>query len=202
MAAQELGGGGRRAGARVEEGNVHFAARERSVEHRQIGNHDGEKTKAGSRFEYGDDASERRVRRHVAQAEREERRAAEIQLGAEGFESRAAFQDGCARPLHHGKGQNQAARPDSEQRQDGERAEDAQETFAAAAGLHAAGDEQPRRGGVPVERARQPDAASDATRQDDGLKRVPQDDGKQQNAYDGDKCRHGPASFQMARRIP
>ena len=56
VAAHELGGGGRRAGAGVEQGDADFAAREGAVEDGEISHDDGEEAEAGAAFENEEDA--------------------------------------------------------------------------------------------------------------------------------------------------
>src|SRR5512146_1330262 len=81
-AAEHFGGAGRRAGARVEERDVHFAGGESAVEHGQIADDDGEKAEADAGFADSDDAGEFGAGSDIAEAESEKRGAAHVQIGA------------------------------------------------------------------------------------------------------------------------
>ena len=83
MAAQQLRGAGRRAGAGVEQRDADFASRERLVQHREIADHDREEAEPQARFDDGEHSGERSLGRDIAEPQREEGRAAQVDVGRE-----------------------------------------------------------------------------------------------------------------------
>ena len=74
------------------------------------------------------------TRRHVAEAQGEERGAAHVEVGEEAGRVVRPVQRRSERPVQQGKAAYQPHGPGGEQAQQRQRAEDAQEGFAALAG--------------------------------------------------------------------
>ena len=82
--AEEQGArAGRRAGVRVEQRDAHLAARDGLVEHRQVADDQREHAEASADLNDRDGARGSSVGDYIAQAEREEGGAAEIEVGPE-----------------------------------------------------------------------------------------------------------------------
>ena len=108
VAPQKFGGRGRRTGARVEQDDIDLAPRKSLVDHRQIAQHQSEEAEAQAAFDDGEDALELRVRRDVAEAQREERGAAQIDAG---LEARDAWDRNASRCSTAGRSPKSAASP-------------------------------------------------------------------------------------------
>src|SRR6266705_5200278 len=84
VAAQELARTGRRARACVEERDVDLAAREALVEHGKVAHHEGEEAEAHARLDDRERAREGPDGSDIADAQREERGPAPVEICPEG----------------------------------------------------------------------------------------------------------------------
>ena len=137
VAAEQFAGRGRRAGPRVEQDDIDFAAREGLIDHRQVAEHEREKAEAEAAFDHSEEPPGGSVRDDVAQAEREERRPAEIE---------ARFEVAWRRNLMGGavkqqsEAHNERRGPEYQQREKRKRPVKAEERFARADLAERAGD--------------------------------------------------------------
>src|SRR5438105_5351883 len=113
VADQQLGGRWRGTGARIEQRDGDLAAREGLVEDRKVADDDGEEAESDTGLQHGNEACERRVWRHVAETEREEGRAAHIEVSADAGTHTAGAE------LHQGKAEDETAAPDDEEEYEG-----------------------------------------------------------------------------------
>ena len=152
----------RRSGPRVEQRDRRLAPREGLRQDRQVSDDEREEAEADPRFEDGEEAPHRGVRHHVAEAEREERRAAHVERGQEVVAAVGRRHARARAPLHQPEGDHHAHGPERDDEQEPERAVDHEEVFAPVAARQAPGDGAPRRPAQTVEERRS--AASRARR--------------------------------------
>src|SRR5205814_1211541 len=69
VAAKQFSGGGRRAGARIEQGDIHFPLGERAIDERQIANDGGKKSETKTGFGDHQRAGQAGTRNDVARSE-------------------------------------------------------------------------------------------------------------------------------------
>ena len=182
VAAQELDGRRRRPGPRVEQRDRRLAPRERRRDDRQVPDDERDEAEPDPRLEDREEAAGRGVRRHVAETEREEGRAAHVERGHERVAAVGRSHPRAGSPLHERKGEDHRERPQRDQQQQPERSVDGQEVLAAVAALHASSDGAPGGPGQPVEEDREAVAARDAAREDHRLEGVPERRHEQEDA--------------------
>ena len=129
QAQQQLPRRGGRAGAGVEHGDRHLAPREGLVEHRQVANDQGHEAEADAGLGHRQEAAQRPRRGDFAEAEGEERLAAEVKIGSETDVVVGGVQAGAEGGVQEGETENQACDPGAEQEQDGQRAEETEEVL-------------------------------------------------------------------------
>ena len=190
VAAHEFGGGGRRAGAGVEESDVDFAAREGGVEDGEISHDDGEETEAGAAFKNQEEARERAVRRDVAEAEGEERGSADVEVGVEVGGLRGVDEGTADGVVDEGEAEDHGGGPDDEKKNERERTVVAEEGFALAGMVEAAGEEGPGLPGRDVEEAGEAEAAGGAAGKNDGLEGVEEHREDEEDAGNQSKGAH------------
>jgi len=113
VAAEELPGGGRSAGAGVEKGNVDLALGEGTVDEGQVANDGSEKSKAETRFSNDQGASDAGMRDDVTEAESEERSPAEIDVGREVPRHPSNIHRGAGTVLHKPEAEDEPHRPNA-----------------------------------------------------------------------------------------
>src|SRR5258708_35879431 len=115
VASKQLPGGWRRAGAGIEEGNIHLAPGERAVDERQVAD-DGRK-KTETKTSFGDDqsASQAGTRNDVAEAEGEEGGAAEIDIRQESGLAARHHHSGPGPILHQAEAKHEANGPNCDE---------------------------------------------------------------------------------------
>src|SRR5438093_11567989 len=137
-------------------------------------------------------AGERRSRGHVSQAEREEGRAAHVQVYAE---SRAAVRTCHLRsdtPMEKREGDDQAECPESDQQDQRERAEYRENVFPSVALGESLRGRSPWRPQEPVEGPRRPEPSRDAAGEDDRLECIPENDEDEESGDGSGPWMHGP----------
>ena len=179
VAAQKFRRGGRRTCARVEQNDIHFAAGERLIDHRQIAQNEREEAESDPALEYDHETLRPGVRHHVAEAEREQRRAAQVEAGLERGMRRVPR--GVA-VVHQPETENNRGGPDDEQNQDRKRAVEAEKRLTGFRVLEAVGQRSPRNPRAAIDEDRHAKAAPHPARENDGLERLPQDDRNDQHA--------------------
>src|SRR5216683_3570363 len=183
VAPKQFAGGGRRAGAGIEEGDIHLALGERSVDERQIADDGSKKSEAKTGFGDNQGTGQAGARNDVAQAEGEEGRAAEIDIRQEtGLASRHDHR-GPGAVLHETEAKHKANGPNSDENEEREWAVEAQQSFTGLGLRDEANHEFPSFPGGPVKKASQAELSRDAARENDGFERVPEHDQK-----DRDTC--------------
>src|SRR5712692_7111026 len=183
VAPKQFAGGWRRAGAGIEEGDIHLALGEREVDERQVADDGSKKTE--SKTSFGDDqgTGQAGVRDDVAQAKGEEGRAAEIESRQETRLAARHNHGGPGAILHEAEAEHEADGPNPDENEKRERAIKTQQGFTGLARRDEADHEFPRRPGGAEKKASEAELARDAARENDGLERVPEHDQK-----DRDTC--------------
>ena len=111
MAAKKFTGGGRRAGAGVEQRDIDFALGERTVDKWQIADDRGEKAETETSFRDDQKTSEAGARNHVAEAKSEKCGAAEIDVRVQAGCAAGETDGRACAVLHHAERQDQVQRP-------------------------------------------------------------------------------------------
>src|SRR5208282_2519486 len=163
-----------RARARVEQGNVHFALRKRTVNEWQIADHGGQEAEPETGFDDNENSRQAGTRDNVAEAQSEKRCAAEIHVGLKAWLATSYDHSRASAVLHEAKSQDQAEGPNPHQNEQRQRAIKAQDRFPSLAGGNETYNKSPGLPGGSIEESRKAKLARHAPRQDDGLKRVPQ----------------------------
>src|SRR5712692_6140682 len=155
VAPKQFAGGWRRAGAGIEEGDIHLALGEREVDERQVADDGSKKTE--SKTSFGDDqgTGQAGVRDDVAQAKGEEGRAAEIDIRQETRLAARHDHRGPGAILHEAEAEHQASGPNSYQNKERERAVESQQVLTGLGLRDEAYHEFPRFPGRPVKKASQ-----------------------------------------------
>src|SRR5258708_17896758 len=130
VAAKQFAGRGRRAGAGIEQGDIHLALGERAVDERQVTNDGGKKTETKPCFGYDQGASQAGARNDVAKAESEEGRAAEIDIRLEAGLAARHHHGGPGAILHEAEAKHETNSPNPYKNQERERAVETQQRFA------------------------------------------------------------------------
>src|SRR5882724_11000690 len=176
VAAKQFSGRRRRTRAGIEQGNIDFALRKRSVDKRQVADHRSKKTESKTSFGNHQRARQGGAGNDVAQAEREEGRAAEIDVRQETGLGTGHHHRGPRTILHEPESQHEADGPNPNKNEKRERSIKTQQSLAGLARRDESGHESPSDPRGTVEKASEPELSRDAAREDDGLKRVPKDD--------------------------
>ena len=187
-AAQQHRRRGRRPGPLVEDRDPRLASRERLVEHRHVGQHQRQESEAGAGLGHGDEARDRGRRMQIAEPEREERRAAHVEVGRESRRPRHAAQVGAVRPVKHREGDHEPAGPQNQEPRDCQERVEAQEVLAPRAVDDPPPDLGPGSPQPAQREARHPVARRHAPRKKDGLERVhqhPADEDKRGEEHQG-----------------
>ena len=189
VAAEELGGGWGGAGAAVQEGYGGFAAGEGLVEDGNEADDECDEAEAGAGFEDEEGAGEMGFGDDVAEAEGEERSAADVEAGAgiadEGVGGVEAVGEGCAEgEVNEGEADDEHGGPDDEQQEERKGAEDAVELVADTLLLEGFSERDPGAPGEKVEEAGEAEAAFGTAREDDGLESVDNDAEAEHEAED------------------
>ena len=174
----------RRAGPRVEHRDVHLSAGERLRDQRQVTDHQGQKRESQTGLQHGERPGERRPRGHVAQSQREEGRAAHVDVFAEPRAAARARKLRRETPVKKAERNDQAERPKREEQDERERTEYREEVFARVARRHSLRGGSPRRPQDSVEVSCDAELPRDPARENDGLERVPENDEDQSDADD------------------
>src|SRR6266851_7692117 len=183
VAAKQFAGGGRRAGARIKQGDIHLALGERSVDERQIADDGSKKSEAKTGFGDNQGTGQAGARNDVAQAEGEEGRAAEIDIRQETGLAARHDHRGPGAILHETEAKHEANGPNSDENEEREWAIEPQQRFTGLGFRDEANHEFPSFPSGPVKKASQPELSRDAARENDGFERVPEHDQK-----DRDTC--------------
>ena len=159
VAAEELSGGGGRAGAAVQEGHQHLTFRKSLVKDGEEADDEGDEPEAGAGFKDEGDASHVRFGDDVAEAEREEGGAGDVKGGAEIGEPvvgevESVSKRGAEAEVEKGEGEGEHIGPESEQNDEGEGAEDGVELVADAAVFDEIGKEGEGAPGEEIEEER------------------------------------------------
>src|SRR5579871_825482 len=182
MAAQQFTGGWRSAGAGVEERDVHFSFGKGTVDEGQVANDRSEKAKTETCFTDDERASEAGARNDVPEAEREEGRAAEIDVRGKARMATGDIDRRTGAVLHEAEAEDETDGPDRDEQKKRERTEKAEQGFARLARRNHADYRAPRAPRGFEKQTREAKFARDAARQDDGFERIPQDDEKNYEA--------------------
>ena len=184
VTAQELARAGRRARARVEEGDVDLAVREALVEHGEVAHHEGEEAEAHACLDDGERAREGPDGSDIADAQREERGPAQVEIGPEAGVAGGRVESRSQSPLDHGEAEDERRRPAGHQDQDGQGTEDGEKALAPSpAGEEARhGDPGGPRG--LIEEPRRSKGASGGAGEDERFEGVPDDREDQEDPRD------------------
>ena len=191
VAAHELGGGGRRAGAGVEQCNADFAAGKGAVEDGEISHDDGKEAEAGAAFENDERARPGTVRRDVAETEGEEGGSADVEVGIKVGGARGVVEGTAAGVVDEGETDDHGCGPDDEENDEREGTVVAKNGFALAGIVEAACEEDPWVPGKGVEDAGEAEAAGGAAGKDDGLEGIEEHDEDREDAGDQREGAHG-----------
>ena len=174
MPLEQLRGGWWRAGARVQQRNAHFAPRECGVEHGEISHDDGKQAQARAGFQNDDGAHPAIVRRYVTKPKRQESGSAEVQVRSNAQVLRAVI-EGAAQPvIEQRKPHGHCGRPHGQQKDQRHGAVKAEGRLPLTHIADSPGEENPRLPGSDKEKAREPEAAGGAARQNNRLEGVEQ----------------------------
>ena len=119
MAAEEFGGGRRRAGAGVKQGDADLTAGECAVEDREISHDDGQKAEACAGFKDNQFAGRGAVWSDVSETEGEDGCAAYIEIGEESGRLGSVDEWASESEVNESKAEHHDPRPNDEQEDEG-----------------------------------------------------------------------------------
>src|SRR6185312_4028504 len=144
VAAQQLGRGGWRAGAGVQQGDADFPARKRAVEHWEIAHDHGQKSESRARFQNRQNARGGTLWSNIAKAQRKNVRSADVKVRVEACMHRSFSEGAAYGEIDEPEADDHSAGPHHKQKHERERAVVAERCFALARGSDTAGKEGPR----------------------------------------------------------
>ena len=117
VAAEKFAGGGRRACAGVEKGDIHFAFGEGAVDEGKVTDDGGEKTESETGFGNDEGAGEGSARDDVTETKREKSGAAEIDVCGETSVAAGEVYSGAGAVLHQAEAEDESDSPDCDEQE-------------------------------------------------------------------------------------
>ena len=186
VAKEELAGGGWRASASVKHGDRDLACGEGVVEHGNVPDDESDEAKTSSGFRYEQEAGELGGRDDIAEAEREDGAAADVEAGAQALPERERMPGISERHVQaevdERVGRAEQRSPDDEEHEQSERTVDAVELVSSAGRAAETSDRTPRAPAGDVKEAGEAEATDGATRQNDGLEGVDENAGQEETS--------------------
>ncbi len=184
VATKEFAGGGRRACAGIEQGDIDLALGEGTVDKREIADDGGEKAKTESSFGHHQQSRQARAGNNIAEAESEERSSAEIQVRVQAVGLAGEIDGGTRAVLHHTERDHKSDRPDPDQDKQRDRAIKTKKRLASFPRRDDARKSFPRAPRGAVVEAGETKFSGHAPRENNGFEGVPNNNQEQRHAGD------------------